>query len=51
MKSLQVLLKNPDLVSDTWLNFASALWFFVTPQAQKLTNCVCYTFFLSQQET
>jgi hypothetical protein len=30
---LQVLLKNPDLVSDTWLNFASALWFFVTPQA------------------
>jgi hypothetical protein len=31
--SVQVLLKNPDLVSDTWLNFASALWFFVTPQA------------------
>lgn len=31
----QVLLKNPDLVSDTWLNFASALWFFVTPQPPK----------------
>ena len=30
-----VLLENPDLVSDTWLNFASAFWFFVTPQPPK----------------
>merc|ERR1712156_175383 len=30
-----VLLENPELVSDTWLNFASALWFFVTPQPPK----------------
>jgi len=30
-----VLLENPDLVSDTWLNFASAIWFFVTPQPPK----------------
>lgn len=30
-----VLLKNPDLVADTWLNFASGIWFFVTPQPPK----------------
>ena len=30
-----VLLEKPSLVSDTWLNFASALWFFVTPQPPK----------------
>jgi len=30
-----VLLQDPDLVSDTWLNFASAIWFFVTPQPPK----------------
>jgi len=30
-----VLLKNPEKVADTWLNFASALWFFVTPQPPK----------------
>jgi len=30
-----VLLKNPDLVADTWLNFASAIWFLVTPQPPK----------------
>jgi len=30
-----VLLKDPELVADTWLNFASALWFFVTPQPPK----------------
>jgi len=32
---VKVLLDNPDLVSDTWLNFASAIWFFVTPQPPK----------------
>jgi len=31
----KVLLKNPELVSNTWLNFASAIWFFVTPQPPK----------------
>jgi len=31
----KVLLENPELVSNTWLNFASALWFFVTPQPPK----------------
>ena len=25
----------PELVADTWLNFASAFWFFVTPQPPK----------------
>ena len=30
-----ILLKNPDLVADTWLNFASAFWFLVTPQPPK----------------
>ena len=30
-----ILLENPELVADTWLNFASALWFFVTPQPPK----------------
>ena len=30
-----VLLDNPDLVANTWLNFASAFWFFVTPQPPK----------------
>lgn len=30
-----VLLEDPDLVADTWLNFASAIWFFVTPQPPK----------------
>jgi len=32
---VNILLENPDLVSDTWLNFASAIWFFVTPQPPK----------------
>ena len=31
----QVLLNDPDQVSDTWLNFASAMWFYVTPQPPK----------------
>ena len=26
---------NPDLVSDTWLNFASAIWFYLNPQPPK----------------
>lgn len=30
-----VLLKNPGLVADSWLNLASAIWFFLTPQAPK----------------
>ena len=31
----RVLLEQPELVASTWLNFASALWFFVTPQSPK----------------
>ena len=31
----QVLLHQPELVATTWLNFASAIWFFVTPQPPK----------------
>jgi len=31
----QVLLDNPELVATSWLNFASAMWFFVTPQSPK----------------
>ena len=31
----QVLLDQPELVATTWLNFASAIWFFVTPQPPK----------------
>lgn len=30
-----VLLKNPELVADTWLNLASAVFFFVYPQPPK----------------
>ncbi|MGF1683973.1 chitinase [Photobacterium minamisatsumaniensis] len=30
-----VLLNNPGLVADSWLNLASAVWFFLTPQAPK----------------
>ena len=30
-----VLLEHPELVAETWLNFASAFWFFVTPQPPK----------------
>ena len=32
---IKVLLNDPDQVSDTWLNFASAIWFYVTPQPPK----------------
>ena len=31
----ETLLSAPELVADTWLNFASAFWFFVTPQPPK----------------
>jgi chitodextrinase len=31
----KVLLNNPGLVADSWLNLASAIWFFLTPQAPK----------------
>jgi chitodextrinase len=30
-----VLLNNPTQVADSWLNLASAIWFFLTPQAPK----------------
>jgi len=30
-----VLLEQPDLVASTWLNFASSIWFYVTPQPPK----------------
>ncbi|WP_428772253.1 chitinase [Vibrio sp.] len=30
-----VLLDNPGRVADSWLNLASAIWFFLTPQAPK----------------
>ena len=29
------LLKSPELVADTWLNFAGTMWFYVTPQPPK----------------
>jgi len=32
---VNVLLDNPGRVADTWLNFASAVWFAVTPQTPK----------------
>ena len=30
-----ILLEKPELVATTWLNFASSMWFFVTPQPPK----------------
>ena len=30
-----ILLEQPDLVASTWLNFASSMWFYVTPQPPK----------------
>merc|ERR1719293_600596 len=30
-----ILLNDPDRVANTWLNFASAIWFYVTPQPPK----------------
>jgi hypothetical protein len=32
---VNVLLKNPELVADTWLNLASALFFYIYPQTPK----------------
>lgn len=32
---VNVLLDNPGLVADTWMNFASAIWFAVYPQSPK----------------
>ncbi|KDR24812.1 hypothetical protein BG60_33960 [Caballeronia zhejiangensis] len=32
---VNILLDNPGRVADTWLNFASAIWFAVTPQTPK----------------
>ena len=32
---IRYLLDNPHLVADTWLNLASAVWFFATPQPPK----------------
>ena len=31
----RILLEQPDLVANTWLNFASSMWFYVTPQPPK----------------
>merc|ERR1719234_220553 len=31
----RILLEQPDLVASTWLNFASSMWFYVTPQPPK----------------
>ena len=31
----RILLEQPDLVAQTWLNFASSMWFYVTPQPPK----------------
>ena len=31
----RLLLDHPDFVADTWLNMASATWFYVTPQPPK----------------
>jgi len=30
-----ILLNNPGKIANTWLNFASAIWFYVTPQPPK----------------
>ena len=30
-----LLLEQPDLVAESWLGFAAALWFLVTPQPPK----------------
>ncbi len=48
-----VLLKNPGLVADSWLNLASAIWFFLTPQAPKpaMLHVIDRTWVPSQRET
>ncbi len=47
-----VLLNNPALVADTWLNLASAIWFFLTPQAPKpaMLHVIDRTWVPSQRE-
>jgi chitodextrinase len=47
-----VLLKNPGLVADSWLNLASAVWFFLTPQAPKpaMLHVIDRTWSPSQRE-
>ncbi|GLR74542.1 chitinase [Aliivibrio sifiae] len=48
-----VLLNNPALVADSWLNLASAIWFFLTPQAPKpaMLHVIDRTWSPSQRET
>ncbi|MDD1794861.1 DUF5011 domain-containing protein [Enterovibrio sp. ZSDZ42] len=48
-----VLLNNPALVADSWLNLASAIWFFLTPQAPKpaMLHVIDRTWAPSQRET
>ncbi|CAH9053564.1 hypothetical protein PSECIP111854_01195 [Pseudoalteromonas sp. CIP111854] len=47
-----VLLNNPGLVADSWLNLASAIWFFLTPQAPKpaMLHVIDRTWLPSQRE-
>ena len=47
-----VLLNNPSLVADSWLNLASAIWFFLTPQAPKpaMLHVIDRTWVPSQKE-
>ncbi|EGQ7943928.1 chitinase [Vibrio cholerae] len=48
----KVLLNNPGLVADSWLNLASAIWFFLTPQAPKpaMLHVIDRTWVPSQRE-
>ena len=49
---VSVLLNNPGLVADSWLNLASAIWFFLTPQAPKpaMLHVIDKTWTPSQRE-
>ncbi|MBF4427762.1 chitinase, partial [Vibrio anguillarum] len=46
-------LNNPGLVADSWLNLASAIWFFLTPQAPKpaMLHVIDRTWTPSQRES
>ncbi|KXF82246.1 chitinase [Enterovibrio coralii] len=46
------LLNEPGLVADSWLNLASAIWFFLTPQAPKpaMLHVIDRTWVPSQRE-
>jgi len=48
-----VLLNDPAQVADTWLNLASAVWFFLTPQAPKpaMLHVIDRTWAPSSRET